>query len=679
MSKIINRFIFILGFLLASNYSSSQSKVVYAKSFVKQNRILLRWVPSDKKVFDVAIRNGYKITRYIKENGLLKEPVVLAEKLIPLPEQDTMKWALVIKNSESGIVAYKTIYSTPKVKTLSAQEVATEKMFYSLFLLSCDFDTNVSKASGLFFTDSTVLNTKIYSYKIEVNDKSIGLKYSPTNLEVNSNLISQNPVIRNLSAKFKNKTVKLKWKAIDYRNDFSAYNVERSLDSINFVRINVSPVILLSSQFEKKKEFIYYDDTVSKTNTRFFYRIKGINHFGEESNPSNVVSGLAYEPVNSFPIIDSISVIQNKKVFIKFRMQDKKENSKPKEYILVRSKKDKGPYEKIFSSKEPTNFIDEKPESSNYYKAGAVTFSGDTLYSYSYLALITDTIPPIPPTGLKAKVDSKGNVTLTWNKNPESDVKGYKILKSNALHEEFVQINNEFVHEPIYKDKLNLKTLTRTIYFAVVATDKRYNNSDKCVPVEVKRPDTIPPVKPILTDLELKGNGVNINWINSNSEDVKYYVLYRSTELQTKEVKLLEWAAKDSLKHFLDTTVELGVGYKYRLLVSDSDDNFSVSNNPYIKFETGYRKKITDIKFEVDRTLKTVKLKWNYSPGEIEKFVLYRCKQGAQPTIIKTLAGKISEFTDSTVNMGNVYEYRIKPVFTNGAEGIISDAVVVEY
>lgn len=678
ISKLNTKLVFVIALLVAFLSSSSQNKAVYAKSFVKQNKVLLRWVPSDKKVFDIAVKNGYKITRYTNEENMLSMPPILTVTVMPYSIRDSMKWAILIKNNESAMVAYKTIHGDKK-KAVTPQDLATEKMFYDLFLLSCDFDSGIAKASGLIFADSTVSNSKKYTYKIEVNNLPSALKYSAVSVEVNAETLSQNVAIKNLSGKFKNKTVKLKWKATDYKNDFSAYDVERSTDSITYTKINPSPVILLQSQFEKKKEFIYYDDTISRTGVKYFYRIKGINHFGETSTPSNIVSGIGYESINSFPVIDSIKVIQNQKVFVQFRMQDKKENSKPKEYILVRAKKDKGPYEKIFSSKQPTNFIDEKPESTNYYKAGAITFSGDTLYSYSFLALISDTIPPTPPTGLKAKVDTKGNVTLTWDKNPELDVQGYKILKSNALHEEFVQINNEFAREPIYKDKLNLKTLTRTIYYCIVATNKRYNNSNKSAPIEVKRPDTIPPVKPILTNLELKSNGIKVNWINSNSEDVKYYVLYRSTELQTKEVKLKDWLAKDSLKQFLDTTVEMGVGYKYRLLVSDEDDNFSVSNNPYIKFETGYRKKMTDIKFEVDRTLKTVKLKWNYNSGEIERFVLYRCKKGAQLTIIKTLPGKTFEFTDATPNMGNIYEYRIKPVYTNGAEGIISDAVIVEY
>ncbi len=281
--------------------------------------------------------------------------------------------------------------------------------------------------------------------------------------------------------------------------------------------------------------------------------------------------------------------------------------------------------------------------------------------------------------GLKAIVDIKGNVTLTWDKNPEQDVQGYKILKANALHEEFVQINKEFTREAKYNDKLNLKTLTRTIFYAVIATDKRYNNSFKSIPIEVKRPDTIAPVKPIITNLEVKQNGIKINWINSSSEDVKYYVLYRSTELQNREIKLKDWQAKDSLKYLMDTTVVLGEGYKYRLLVGDEDDNISVSNNPYVKFETGYRKKMTNIKFEVDRTKKTIKLKWNTNEKEIEKYILYRAKQGAPLTVVKTFDAKTNEFTDSTLNIGNIYEYRIKPVYINGAEGIISDAIIVEY
>lgn len=666
----------IVGFLIFSNQNSfSQNNSVYIKSFVKQNEILLRWVPTNKQVFDIAVKNGYKITRS-DESG---NKVILNESLKPYQKEDTV-WMSLLRKNDNAVLAVNALYqSGNKPNTLPKDKEKNDQMVYNLLLLSCNFDVEVAKACGLFLRDVNYVKGSKYSYKIEVNGIPASLKASPGIVNVNSGIISKDPEIKNLAGIFRNKSVRLKWKASDFTSVYPGFNIERSADSINYKKLNKAPVILLSSQFEKNKQYIFYVDTFPITKQKYFYRIKGINHFGEESEGSNVLSAIGYEPLSSFPVIDSIRTVENQKVFIQFRMQDKKENTAPKEYFILRSKKDKGPYEKIFSSPNSGYFMDEKPESSNYYKAGAVSFGGDTLYSFSYLAIISDTIPPSVPKGLKAIVDVKGNVTLTWEKNPEADFRGYKILKANALHEEFVQINKEFVIEPKFNDKLNLKTLTRTIYYAVIATDKRYNNSVKCTPVEVKRPDTIPPVKPIVTDLELKQNGIKVNWINSSSEDVKYYVLYRSKELQTKETKLKEWFAKDSLKHFLDTTVEMGVGYKYRLLVSDEDDNISVSNNPYIKFETGYRKKMTGIKFEVDRTAKFIKLKWGSIGKDIEKFVIYRAKQGAPLTLVKTLAGNEVEFKDSEPNMGNIYEYRIKPVYSNGAEGIISDSVIVEY
>ena len=653
----------------------SQNDVVYIKSFVKQNEILLRSAPANTQMFDLANKNGYKITR-IDEAG---NNIVLESALKPYQKEDTI-WLSLLKKGDNAIFAVNALYQNKGKANLPQKEKEnSEAMVYNMLLLSCNFDPGIAKACGLFYSDKNFDRSKKHTYKIEINGMPPSMKLVPGSISVNAARLSKNVNINNLIGIFKNKSVKLKWKAADFTESYTGYNVERSKDSMIYQRLNRSPVILLASQFEKNKQFIFYVDTFPTVKEKYYYRVKGINHFGEESDGSNIVSAIGYESLNSFPVIDSIKVIQNQKVFIHFRMQDKKENEKPKEYIVVRAKKDKGPYEKIFSSVKPADFIDDKPESSNYYKAGAISYGGDTLHSYSYLALISDTIPPSPPKGLKATVDIKGNVTLSWYKNPEPDVRGYKILKANALHEEFVQINKEFTREPKYSDKLNLKTLTKNIYYSVIATDKRYNNSEKCKPIEVKRPDTIAPAKPILTNLEVKPNGIKVNWINSNSEDVKYYVLYRSTELLQKETKIKEWSAKDSLKEILDTIVELGTGYKYRLLVSDDNDNISVSNNPYIKFETGYRKKLADIKFEVDRKLKTVKLNWNYSEKQVEKFILYRCKKGGILTIIKTFPSNIVEFTDATVSISNIYEYRIKPVFTNGAEGIISDAVIVEY
>ncbi len=42
-------------------------------------------------------------------------------------------------------------------------------------------------------------------------------------------------------------------------------------------------------------------------------------------------------------------------------------------------------------------------------------------------------MPPAVPSGLKAVVDSNGVVTLTWNKNSERDLMGYKIYRAMKI------------------------------------------------------------------------------------------------------------------------------------------------------------------------------------------------------------------------------------------------------
>lgn len=665
------RNIFFILLIFYGWFAKSQTQTIYIKPWIKEKEVLLRWVPVSKIIFDAGVKNGYKITRTDNSGNT----VVIAEAVKPYAKEDEV-WNSLLKTKDGAALAVGVLYDIISTASDPKKKQEQQMMVYNMMLLSCNFDADIAKACGLFFADKNIDNSKTYTYKISINTLP-----QTTSLQINAAQLSKHPEIKNLNGLFRNKNVKLRWKASEFRNNFSAYNIERSDDSINYSVINKSPIILLASEFEKNKDNIYYLDTFPKTKQKYYYRIKGVNHFGEWSEPSNVVSGIGYEPLRSFPVFDTIYTVKNLTVYMRWRMADKKESSYPKHYFISRAIKDAGPYEIIHQSNTSFDFTDEHPKPVNFYKVGAISYGGDTLESYSHMALINDTIPPLPPTGLKAKVDAKGNVTLTWDKNAELDVQGYKIFRSNALHEEFVQINNEFAREPKYQDKLNLKTLSKKVYYCVNATDKRYNNSELSKPVEVKRPDTIAPEKPIINNLQLKPKGILIEWINSNSEDVKYYVLYRQSENSQTEEKLKEWQAKDTLKSYLDTNLMMGTGYRYKLVVGDEDDNISISNNPYMRYETGYRKKLTTVKYSVNRTAKTVTLNWeyNYPKSEIDKYIIYRCKKGGALTIIKTLPGSANSFVDKTLFMGNIYEYRIKPVFTSGAEGIISDGVEVEY
>lgn len=664
MRKIV-LLIFLLNLIAVK--SEAQSSIA-VKAFVKDGAVTLRWVPSTKSLFDEACKNGYKVVRY---GSAMTNSVILAHDLKPLEIADTAGWGSLMRKDPAAVMAMKNIYRDNS-KPASKER---EQLLYSMMIFSFDFDAGLAKACGLFLKDTDATGGA-YIYKVFLEKPPSGLKYSPGELKVNTEINTMLPSIQSLGASFKNKTVRLKWKAAAYRNDFAAYMVERSEDSINYQRINNAPLIFLRSAYEKQKEFLYYNDTIPTTGKTYFYRIRGLTHFGGLSEPSNVVKGKGSEPLRSQPVIDSIRA-EVGTVSIHWRMSDDHENDLPSSYLLMRSKKDKGPYQITFSGKK-FSYNDAEPQPSAFYKVGAVA-GNDTVFSFSRMLLIADTVPPAPPEGLKAVVDRKGRVTLSWNKNQEADVQGYKIFRANTLSEEFVQINKQFAKEPAFSDQLNLKTLSKTIFYCVAATDRNYNNSVLSKPVEVKRPDTIAPVAPIITSMSISSKGILLHWIRSSSDDVTRSVLYRQQENSKTDVKIREWPPTDTLSSFTDTTVEQGFGYRYKLLVSDEEDNISLSNFPYLFYESGFRKKMSGIRYTVDRTQKLILLSWDNSEKNIENYVIYRSGKDQPLSIIKTLDRSAASFSDKTVNIGNVYEYRIKAVYRNGAESVISDAVLVEY
>jgi len=669
----------LLVFFSITTYGQN-SNTVFGQYFVKKDTILLRYAPSNKEIFDLGAKNGYRITRIAKINGAVVETKTVAESIKPMAKEDTL-WSKLSQKNTNILLAYNMLYnnSNKTIQITAKEKEERENMIYNLVLLGCDQDISIAKASGLFFQDNDINNNKTYSYKIEIINAPVALKIAPCEMELDASQLSVNPKIDNFAATIKNKQIKMNWNAALFMANYSGFNIERSEDSIHYQKINNAPVILMSSQFEKNKEIITYNDTFPAPNKRYYYRLKGINLFGEQSQPSNVVSGIGYKPLASMPYIDSIATVENRKVFVSWQMNDMAENLQVKKYILWHAEKDAGTYTEIFSSSTQFSYTDEHPLATNFYKIAAITHGSDTLFSFSRMALIIDSIPPTAPVGLIAKVNKKGEVTLGWNKNVEKDVQGYKIYKANSLNEEFVQINSKFALDTLYNDKLNLRTLTKNAYYKVVATDKNYNNSSFSTPVEVKRPDTIAPVPALIQNLSLQSLGVFVNWVPSASVDVKSYVLLRSSDTDSIQKAVMIKNASDTVASYMDTTVEAGNGYRYQLKTIDADENFSLSSKHYIVYETGFRKKLKNVKTVVDRSKKSITISWEYPEKEVDRFVIYRALQKGKLSLIKSVPADKFTFIDTNLNMGNVYEYRVKAIFKNGAESVISDAVVTEY
>jgi fibronectin type 3 domain-containing protein len=244
------------------------------------------------------------------------------------------------------------------------------------------------------------------------------------------------------------------------------------------------------------------------------------------------------------------------------------------------------------------------------------------------------------------------------------------------LKEEFVEATKVFCTDSVFYDTLSLNNLTSEIYYRIVAVDLNYNNSKKCEPVKLMKPDTITPVSAVFTDYLSDKKGVHLTWNNSSSKDVAQSFLIRKKDLLIDT--LLHWS--DTTSHFIDSTGINGEKYSYFILTIDQSQNKTASAELNVYFETGTRVGVTDLNYKVNRELKQIELSWKLPQQEIYSVQIYRAKNDNGFILYKTLRDpKAMTFIDKDLSMNNTYRYKIKVVYKSGASSILSEIIEVIY
>ncbi len=684
MSKFLFKIIFLF-LCLCVSFLKAQTKddMFLHVEFVKKGVIAIRLSPTSLKAFedykDLNKELIIEIQKF-KLDGNTKIPQGKPAYLKPFGIADTADWmSFIRKNNDKAAFLYQYMYPSKEQKNNKSPNQAPDanQQLFNLFLLNCDYSYDAARAAGLLFKDSLIDNQSVYTYSFSIGNKQ-GVK-SLFEIKIDSKVLTQQPEINNFIAKLKKSVVTSKLDVSEYGKFYSAYYVEKSIDNIDFKKTTQTPYVYLEYNQMKEKNKLVIDDSVSDKNSKYYYRIKGVNIFGEDSKPSNVIELNNYQVIKSYPNIDTLKTILNKMVLIKWKMLDEKETPLIKNYILYRSDKDAGTYKNIYQSQSVLQYIDKEPMANNFYKVMAVTQYDDTLQSFSRMIYLNDTTPPQAPKNLKAIVDKKGNVTVTWNKSAEQDLAGYRIFKANELHEEFVSTTEKFITDTVFTEKLPLNNLAHYLYYSITASDKNYNTSVKANPYKLKRPDTIAPVKPIITDVKLLQQGVKLFFSPSKSEDVEVHTLTRSNVKDKNQKTILQFVAKDTIKFLIDTSAILGESYSYTLTAFDEDENKAMSSPRYVIFETGFRPKIKDLTAKVDLEKRKIYLNWSVYDKDVEKYVLYRASESEPYIIVGTIEGRETTFIDKELSIGNVYSYKIKAVLKNGAESIFNKPIKVIY
>ena len=656
-----------------------------------ENEVMLRWAPTSLNSWRLHQPYGWKVERLLAEKDSISiEVPVLAEGLTPEPllPAPLEAWESAVGDSKYAAIAAQALYgssfeleigenASPGVYEVYMKSQEAELRF-GMHLLAADLSADVARLSGLAYTDENVGPTELYLYRIisQVPDSlgggdtvlllsgpasSYDLPPAPTpQIEANAGMIS------------------LTWNLMQ-APDYGGYYIERSQDSLNWERTSDDPIfpLLKEQSFASPYQFQSATDSVAENSGRWYYRIVGTTPFGDVGTPSEVVSTVVGERLVAKAYWVEAESPDNQRVELAWAWDPPQEGVK---VVVERANKNAGPYRVISDTLmgSVVSFTDPKAAGSNYYRLKVLHASGTSWNSMSKFVQLLDSVPPVQPRGVVGQVSEDGVVILEWTPNPDQDIAGYRIYRANFLSEEFSQVTIEPVTESLWYDTIPMATLTKSVYYKVMAIDGVGNGSVLSEAAALERPDVIPPVAPPITQYESTEEGVALAWESSPSDDVENILLYRWAGNERNWSLIGRFAPTDSTT--LDTLIVPDMAYRYALAAIDANGNESEKSSfIQVRGMRDMERGKPELFIEVDRDRRRIRLGWSMVPGGIDRVLLYRA-EGDQPmTQLTTMSGRENTFSDTAIILNTQYTYRIQLIYPDGSKSAFSKPQSVNY
>jgi hypothetical protein len=659
------------------------SKVVKMITKVDNNEVYLRWAPQSADLWLMGSMSGYRILRRQAStlDMLHQEPFAEMAFIKPLDKDTWIAEAEIRPEDANYNIGLQTIhggwesdYEEGDIFSMIDRNDELQNK-YAFSLLACDFDFETAVASGLGYKDTLIDTLSWVEYNIiPVIDENIELSVTIGTAVLNTKYTKTYPNIE-VRAEEGEGAVSLYWDRDYYDIYYSGYWIEVSEDNKSYSRIeNVPYIHPIENDSTVITPFINYNHDVDNYQP-LYYRVIGIDAFGEEHISKTVVKAMGRDrtPPNSPAKVKAKFTTETQ---IRVSWEEAELVSDHDGFLVFKGYNYKGPWHPISPrlTKNKTEFIDTDASNimNNYYLVTALDTSGNDASSNAAYASINDTIPPSIPTGLEGRVDSLGNVTLTWDRNRESDIWGYKVQFANDSLHEFSMITGHAVSDTFFRDKIALNTTTPHVFYKIFAVDLRFNYSEQTEMIKVMRPDTIPPVQPIFTGYNVVKDTLTILWKSSNSKDADMQELWRSID-GTNWV-LLAGLDRD-IEMYQDLNIPENGGYYYKVIAYDINGLSSVSPS-YIYLEA-VRSVMADgiPRLTIENESNMPNLNWKINNSSISKLYLYRSKNGQPFLKYKTIASTDRSFKDMNVIQDSTYSYALKARDKKGKETGFSNIV----
>lgn len=683
MKKIIFGFLMLVSNVLIWGQEEVESIKVLHYNTGKE--VLLRWAPTSPSAWLKANNYGYSIERYtVKINGQLQdkpEKKLLNDGQIILPKPLKQWEEIAVENDYAAILAQAIYGEGFSVESDNSSEDALMKIInqsreieqrFAFGLFAADLNFEAAQMGGIGFVDKAIEPDEEYFYKIISNIPKEIKDVKSGGVLVNPSKIIELPAPIDLYIIARDKTASLSWDYSLFENLYVAYFIERSETGEVYKKINKQPLVNMNTDERRLVKKMLYVDTLPQNNKKYYYRVRGITSFGKESPPSEAKTAVGFKKLKAVPHIDSYKILKSGAAKIKWSFSEDSEKE-ISGFQLNRSDENRGKYEAIIKniSVKKREVIVEKLEPSNYFTISAIGSNNQKTTSLTAFVQPIDSIPPSPPVGLEAVIDSSGVVKLKWNPNLEKDLNGYRVFRAQTKTEEYTQLTISPIQQENFVDTVKIKSLNGNVYYKVVALDQRFNNSDYSKALEVKKPDVIPPSSPIFKSYLINDDYVKLEWINSSSEDVVNHQLFRKKLNESSsdwELVYKELIAKSD-NSYLDKKIEGKTKYRYAIFAEDTSGLISEPSSPLTITTKAKSDKeiIKSFRAYSDRENKYIDISWVLA-NKSREVTIYKSKGEETPKLYKQWFNvNVKSLKDLKINPGNNYKYtlKVKDVFDN--------------
>jgi len=643
--------------------------------------IIVKWAPNTVKLWQQAQKDGYIVVR--TEEGS-NAPVDTLGVVLPM-QMEEMKEAEIMADS-FAVLALSTMYNENNPGNSMGGFDTKAKGYETMhgFALFCAEKSSLAaRILGFQYIDKNVEPDKKYVYLISTPGAAETLL--GTAIISIENKKEELPLPIGFKAFSMEKTIQLQWDK--YQNKiYSSWDVERSDDGgATFKKLNNSPLVFAEND-EVDIPFFGFTDSVGMNYKKFTYQLKGHNSFAETSPPAEVIEMARDFTSPPFPSMD-LGEYRDSVNGVDLKWHNVEEM--PSDfggYIVEMGFNEEGPFKPI-SEILPANTTEYRysPDSllsgdkSHYFQIVAIDTAGNRGSSFSKYVNVPDLIAPDSPTDFEGEILENGLVRLNWKPSPSLDVTGYWIYFANDTTAEFTILNEEAIELLEFQYEIESTSLNKEIYFMINAEDDNSNRGFRSDILTLKRPDKVPPVRPIILSATEEELGINLKWEKSISDDVSFYLIYKRVSQRDSAEYVFADSLAANITSFFDNEISLDSLYDYKISVVDDSGNQSEYTMP-VTGKLPYSDEMAKVNFkpEISKEKDKIALNWDFeitngldkTPFTIQ---IYRSTGNNNVEIVEADFEDLERFFDLKIQQNVLYNYAAQIKFDDGRLGKLSD------